>query len=339
MRKISPRMAFFPSNRLQISWDFAFESDIMRPMPAAEQKSDKPKTVAVVNFKGGVGKTTVTWCLGDVLAAYSRRNILLFDLDAQMSLTQAISLDMWDGSVNQNFEKWRRSAVDNKRTIYDVLLRFLNPKNGAFDFTPDDDFVHRLKKSPAVYDFVPSKEDLYWLELERQDPEKGRGFIDRLVGKIANSPNLPKYDFILFDCPPSFTMLSYSVMSSCDMILIPVNPDFFAADGVGLLIQGLAMKVESSRRPKIGVFMNRVGCSFRKKSGRLVPFRMAQAYMDGVCVRCMTEAIQQEQSIVFFDSWIPARAGIAKAISTRQVPSEWAPAFQNLWMEIEGALK
>jgi len=57
-----------------------------------------PKTIATINFKGGVGKTTVTWCLGDVLSSISNQNVLIFDLDAQMSLTQAIALNEDTGS-------------------------------------------------------------------------------------------------------------------------------------------------------------------------------------------------------------------------------------------------
>jgi chromosome partitioning protein len=57
-----------------------------------------PKTIATINFKGGVGKTTVTWCLGDLISTYGNSNVLLFDLDAQMSLTQAITLNE-DGSL------------------------------------------------------------------------------------------------------------------------------------------------------------------------------------------------------------------------------------------------
>ena len=52
-----------------------------------------PKTIATINFKGGVGKTTVTWCVGDVIASFSEAKVLIFDLDAQMSLTQAIAIN------------------------------------------------------------------------------------------------------------------------------------------------------------------------------------------------------------------------------------------------------
>ena len=64
-----------------------------------------PKTIATINFKGGVGKTTVTWCLGDLISTYGNSNALLFDLDAQMSLTQAITLNE-DGSLYRKFSDW-----------------------------------------------------------------------------------------------------------------------------------------------------------------------------------------------------------------------------------------
>ena len=73
------------------------------------------KTIATINFKGGVGKTTVTWCLGDVLSQRENSNILLFDLDAQMSLTQAISLES-DGNVNGKFNTWQEKSITNGRT-------------------------------------------------------------------------------------------------------------------------------------------------------------------------------------------------------------------------------
>jgi cellulose biosynthesis protein BcsQ len=52
-------------------------------------RNKSPKTIATINFKGGVGKTTVTWCLADTLSTYSNATVLMFDLDAQMSLWPA----------------------------------------------------------------------------------------------------------------------------------------------------------------------------------------------------------------------------------------------------------
>src|SRR3974377_929692 len=209
------------------------------------------KTIATINFKGGVGKTTVTWCLGDVLATYSKSNVILFDLDAQMSLTQAIALDA-EGNSSGEFDSWYKSTVANDKPIFAVLRRFLEAD--LVDFRADKDFVFRLSPN---YHFVPSSEQLYWLELEAPDPGKGKFFIKNLLGKIANSSALPRYDYALFDCPPSFTMLSYSVLTSCDLILIPFNPDFFAANGVGLLIAGLRHRIQPYPVPRLAIFANR----------------------------------------------------------------------------------
>jgi len=218
-------------------------------------KVDKsPKTIATINFKGGVGKTTVTWCLGDVLSSMSNERVLMFDLDAQMSLTQAIALNENTGALMERFSAWYKRVVERKRTIFDALDAFARPEQRFFDFPMKRDFVYDISDQ---FHFVPSVEDLYWLELEVFDRELVKDFIRRILGKIANSPNFPRYSYVLFDCPPSFTLLSYSVLSCCDLVLIPVNPDFFASRGTSLILNSLRMRIEPHPLPKIGVFMNK----------------------------------------------------------------------------------
>ena len=198
-----------------------------------------PKTIATINFKGGVGKTTVTWCLGDVVSAFSDARVLLFDLDAQMSLTQAIALN----------------------------------------------------------------EDGY-------------------------SPKLPDYDYILFDCPPSFTLLSYSVLSCCDLILIPVNPDYFASKGTNLILNSLKMRIEPFPLPRIGVFMNKT------KTWRNAPTREALFYIREIERVCNDAAKQENIDATFLHSWIPERVGVKRAITAGGVPAELVDPFKNLWNEI-----
>jgi chromosome partitioning protein len=118
------------------------------------------KTIATINFKGGVGKTTVTWCLGDVLSTYTKSKVILFDLDAQMSLTQAIALDA-EGNSSGKFAAWYDSSIAHDRTIFSVLRKFLD--GDLTSFQADNGFVFRLTPN---YHFVPSTEQLYWLELE-----------------------------------------------------------------------------------------------------------------------------------------------------------------------------
>lgn len=278
------------------------------------------KTIATINFKGGVGKTTVTWCLGDVLSAYSDFKILLFDLDAQMSMTQAISLD-GHGRPYQQFDKWQEA---NQTSIFSALGHFLRSE-GASRFQPDKNFIFALNPE---YHFVPSTEQLYWLELDNRDPEKGKFFIKNLLGEIGNSRSLPKYDYVFFDCPPSFTLLSYSVLTCCDLILIPVNPDFFAAKGVDLLITGLRERIKPHPLPKIAVFANRVK-TYRQ------PTKMARGWIGDIQRTCEAASSRLEIPIHFLDAWLPDRASIRDAIANRRTPRAHRKDFDRLWGQIE----
>jgi chromosome partitioning protein len=93
-----------------------------------------PKTIATINFKGGVGKTTVTWCLADTLSTYSNATVLMFDLDAQMSLTQAVGLNEDSGTLYPAFGAWYDKSVNGRRTIFDAIEQYTKPAAAHFDF-------------------------------------------------------------------------------------------------------------------------------------------------------------------------------------------------------------
>lgn len=286
-----------------------------------------PKTIATINFKGGVGKTTVTWCLGDVVSSFSGAKVLVFDLDAQMSLTQAIALNEATGALHDNFQKWYDIAMDRQKTIFHALDEFTKPAAAHFDFAVGFDFIYQVTED---LHFVPSVEDLYWMELEVFDRDGVKDFIRRLLGKIQNSPKLPKYDVVLFDCPPSFTLLSYSVLSCCDLVLIPVNPDFFASKGTNLILNSLKMRIEPFPVPKIGVFMNKT------KTYAGAPTKESGFYMREVARVCAQAAQSQRVQARFFDSWIPERVGVKRAITGGGVPGELVQPFKDLWSEMMG---
>jgi chromosome partitioning protein len=286
-------------------------------------ETKSPITIATINFKGGVGKTTVTWCLGDIMAEFAKSKVLMFDLDAQMSLTQAITLNE-DGNLYEKFGKWYANAIEKKKTIFDALDQFARPGE-HFDFPVGFDFIYQLNNN---LHFIPSVEDLYWMELEVFDRDAVKDFIRRLLGKITNSPKLPHYDFVLFDCPPSFTLLSYSVLSCCDLVLIPVNPDFFASKGTNLILNSLKMRIEPFPLPKLGVFMNKT----KTYGGN--PTKESSFYMREVARVCDEAAKKQNINARFFNNWIPDRVAVKRAITFGQVPSELVVNFQQLWTEI-----
>ncbi len=282
------------------------------------------KTIATINFKGGVGKTTTTWCLGDVLSTQPNSTVLLVDLDAQASLTDSLALltDIDD------FRYWKEARETNAQTTFAVLQKFLTAEKG-FDFQPGDNYIYKLKEG---FHFIPSTADLYWMSLNSFDPEKGRVFVRRLLEKIENSADLPKYDYVIFDCPPSFTTLSYSVCTCCDLILLPVNPDFFAARGVEILLTGLKERIEARPLPQVAVFANRV------KTWRR-PTKLSRQWIADVQDACAEMRSRWGIDVRYLDAWIPDRAAIRDAIPSRNTPRRHFRDFINLWEEAGGKLK
>jgi len=281
-----------------------------------------PKTIATINFKGGVGKTTVTWCLGDLISTYGDANTLLFDLDAQMSLTQAITLNE-DGSRFRKFSEWSERSEKKGKTIFKAIEEYTSGKK--FDFGINHDFIYSITDK---YHFIPAIEDLYWLELNVFDQQKMQGFIRDLLGKITWSKNVPDYRYALFDCPPSFTLLSYSVLSVCDLILIPVNPDFYAVKGVPLILNTLQMRIEPFPIPKIAVFMNKA----KPYAGGMT--KESQFYWREVQRVCAQASKQAGLKVKCLEAPIYDRAAIKRAVTTGGVPSDFVPDFKRLWDEI-----
>ena len=287
------------------------------------------KTLATINFKGGVGKTTATWALGEVASREVGVSTLVFDLDAQMSLTQAIALNE-DGSPFKNFSDWYDRSAKKRKTIFDALDEFTKPS--AFNFGINHDFIYKITER---YHFVPSVEDLYWTELELFDKEKVKFFIQRLLEKVQNASGVPKYDYVLFDCPPSFSILSYSVLSTCDLVLIPINPDFFAAKGLSLLLNSLQMRIEPFPVPKIGVFMNRAkkpgGSSVKKYSNE------TQRYLDDATDVLEHVRAERGLKVRLFDQAVFDRVGMKRAIQ-EGLPTDFAAQYANLWKQVQSFL-
>ena len=283
------------------------------------------KTIATINFKGGVGKTTITWALGHASIRQPKTTSLIFDLDAQMSLTQSIGLNE-DGNPFKNFSEWHERSERKKKTIFDALDEYTKPSPFAFGINYE--FIYQIAER---YHFIPSNQELYWTELELFDRDKIKFFIQRLLEKIQNSKNVPDYDYILFDCPPSFSLLSYSVLSCCNLVLIPINPDFFAAKGLNLLLTSLKMRIEPFPIPRIGVVMNRAkrpgGSSTRRYSNE------TQRYLGDAADVLNRVSATQGLKAKLFDTTIPDRVGMKRAIQ-EGMPSDLTEVFDRLWKEI-----
>ncbi|MFO8102105.1 MAG: ParA family protein [Dehalococcoidia bacterium] len=284
------------------------------------------KGIATINFKGGVGKTTITWLLAKYAAEHEGKKVLVIDTDAQMSLTLAVQLQE-SGMFDADFDKWyEQSHKAKNKTILDALDKYDNQTRGHFDFPIDTSFIYKISDN---LHFVPSVVDLYWLEMDVFQPQTVKDFIRALLGKIERSKGY-EYDYVFFDCPPNFTALSYSVLSCSSMILIPINPDVFASRGVALMIEGLQYRIQPWPNPKIRVFMNKA----KLYQGHLT--RESQRYLlesRNVCNQKKNQGVDVEA----FDSYIPDRVDVKRAIPGRYFPNEYVANFRDLWNEIQGA--
>ncbi|MEM9854537.1 MAG: AAA family ATPase [Pseudomonadota bacterium] len=162
------------------------------------------RTIAISNQKGGVGKTTTTINLGAALAARGHR-VLLIDLDPQGNASTGLGL----------------MAEERGLTAYDVLL----------EDTPIDDAIWGTEV-PNL-DLVPSTVDLSSADIELMSNEK-RSFL--LSDALQHLESGDHYDFILIDCPPSLNLLTINAMVASDSVLVPLQSEFFALEGLSQLM-------------------------------------------------------------------------------------------------------
>jgi len=279
------------------------------------------KAIATVNFKGGVGKTTITWLLAKYAAEIEKAKVLVVDTDAQMSLTMAVQLNEEKGTLVNEFQQWYDNTHKKRnKTILSALDAYDQMKEGRFDFPINSSFIYEMSET---LHFIPSEPELYWLELDVFDREKVKHFIRALMGKMQHSKGY-NYDYIMYDCPPNFTALSYSVLSCCSLILIPVNPDVFASRGVSLMLEGLRYRIEPWPSPEIAVFMNKA----KLRSNRLT--RETQQYWNQT-KDAVTARAAADMKVTPIDCPIPDRVDIKRAIPGRYFPQDYITAFKHLW--------
>ena len=159
------------------------------------------KVIAIANQKGGVGKTTTAVNVGAILAKKGKK-VILIDGDPQGNATSGLGID-------KNVEY----------SLYDVLINEVDIKQ-----TLQDTSIKNLKLCPSNVNLAGAEAELVNLMSREQ----------RLKEKLDESRS--EYDYILIDCPPSLGLITLNIFTASDSILIPVQCEYYALEGLGQLI-------------------------------------------------------------------------------------------------------
>ena len=177
------------------------------------------KRVSIINFKGGVGKTTLAFHLGTGLARYHNAQVLLIDVDHQSSLSiVCLKADKWE------------EAVAEKRTIDEVFQPFVRPSSSP----PGDEIIIKAPSMNLAYcsmDLVPASLQLDDTEIELTASHQGNAIHSEwnkrtLICRWIEDTGIDdEYDYIIFDCPPATKIISQNAIAASHGYIIPIVPE------------------------------------------------------------------------------------------------------------------
>lgn len=176
------------------------------------------RIISLANQKGGVGKTTTAINLAASLAALDRK-VLIIDADPQANASSGIGVDF----------------KQVKTTVYDCLIEGKDPVNAII---PTE--IGNLK-------IIPSNIDLVGAEIEMLEMPQREKILKGVVAKVADG-----FDYVLIDCSPSLGLLTVNALSASDSVIIPVQCEYFALEGLGKLLNTIKI-IQNNLNPELEI--------------------------------------------------------------------------------------
>lgn len=171
---------------------------------------DMGRIIAIANQKGGVGKTTTSTNLSACLAEVNKK-VLLVDIDPQGNATSGVGID------KNNLEK----------TVYDMIID---------ECTLEECIIREALEN---LDVLPSNVNLSGAEIDLIGIEDREYILKKNIDKVKDN-----YDFIIIDCPPSLNMLTVNAMTTADTVLVPIQCEYYALEGLSQLIHTINLVKE-----------------------------------------------------------------------------------------------
>ena len=176
------------------------------------------KIIAIANQKGGVGKTTTSVNLAASLGVLEKK-VLLIDADPQANASSGLGIDVESVEIGS----------------YQVLEHSNTPEEAI------------IKSSSPNVDVIPAHIDLVAIEIELVDKENREYMLKQALEKIKD-----KYDYIIIDCAPSLGLLTLNALTAADSVIIPIQCEYFALEGLGKLLNTIK-SVQKIHNPELDI--------------------------------------------------------------------------------------